>query len=102
MRAIATDTARIGPGQRTIAVPTRRHPRVRILRLGSNSLKKLPTVRTAGPKVSAAATATSIPTAQGIPIVWKYGSRVKLRQYIAPAIVRPEPRTTCAVPWNMV
>jgi hypothetical protein len=71
MSAIATDTARIGPGQRTIAVPTRRHPRVRIFRLGSNRPKRLPTVDTAGPRVSAAMTATSIPTAQGTPSVWK-------------------------------
>ncbi len=35
-------------------------------------------------------------------MVWKYGSRVKLRQNVAPAMVRPEPSTTCAVPWNIV
>ena len=43
----------MGTGQRTIAVPTRRHRRTLILRLGSNSLKRLPTARTAGTSVSA-------------------------------------------------
>ena len=48
--------------------------------------------------VSAAMTATSMPMASGMPRVWKYGSRVKCRQKVAPAMVRPEPRMTCAVP----
>ncbi len=43
-----------------------------------------------------------MPTAHGTPSVWKYGSRQKLRQYIAPAMVNPDPSTTCAVLWNMV
>ncbi len=30
------------------------------------------------------------------------GSLVKLRQNVAPAMVRPEPTTTWAVPWNIV
>ncbi|CNH12841.1 Uncharacterised protein [Mycobacterium tuberculosis] len=81
-----------------MAVPTRRHPRVRIFRFGSNRPNRLPTASTAGPSVSAAKTATSVPTEHGTPRLWKYGSRVKLRQYIAPAMVKPEPNTTCAVP----
>ncbi len=40
--------------------------------------------------------------AAGMPRLWKYGSRVKLRQKTAPATVRPEPRTMWAVPRNMV
>ena len=59
---------------------------------------RLPKANTAGPSVSAAITATSVPTAHGTPRLWKYGSRVKLRQYIAPAMVSPEPSTTWAVP----
>ena len=47
-------------------------------------------------------TATSMPTAQGTPSDWKYGNRQKLRQYIAPAIVSPDPSTTWAVLWNIV
>ena len=49
-----------------------------------------------------ASTTTTMPIASGTPRVWKYGSRVKLRQNVAPAMVRPEPSTTCAVPWNIV
>ena len=48
--------------------------------------------------VSAAMTATSMPIANGMPRVWKYGSRVKCRQKVAPAMVSPEPRMTWAVP----
>ena len=92
----------MGPGHRTTAVPIRRQPRVRILRLGSRPPRRLATVMTAGPRVSAAATMTTMPIAIGMPSVWKYGSRVKCRQNVAPAIVRPEPRMTCAVPWNIV
>ena len=92
----------MGSGQRTTAVPTRRQPRTLSNRLGSNTPKRLPTVNTAGPNVSATATATSIPTAHGMPMVWKYGIRAKLRQNVAPAIVKPEPRMTCAVPRYMV
>ena len=57
---------------------------------------------TAGPSVSAAKTQTTMPTANGTPSDWKYGRRVKLRQNVAPAMVRPEPNTTWAVPPNMV
>ncbi len=38
----------------------------------------------------------------GTPRLWKYGSRVKVRQSTAPAIVRPEPKMMCAVPWYIV
>ncbi|PQM45924.1 hypothetical protein C1Y40_03915 [Mycobacterium talmoniae] len=100
--AIANEAARTGAGQRTIMVATRRQPRVLILRLGSNRPNRPPTAIAAGPSVSATATPTKMPTAQGTPRVWKYGIRVKLRQYVAPAMVRPEPRITWAVPWNMV
>ena len=55
-------------------------------------------VRIAGAIVSAATTAISMPIASGMPRLWKYGSRVKCRQKVAPAMVRPEPRITCAVP----
>ncbi len=41
------------------------------------------------------------PTANGMPRLWKYGRLVKRRHSVAPAIVRPEPKITCAVPWNM-
>src|ERR1700739_3129154 len=37
---------------------------------GSNRPKRLPTVSTAGPRVSAAKTATSIPTPKGTPRAW--------------------------------
>ena len=84
----------MGAGQRTTAVPTRRHPRTDIVRLGSRRPKRLATVRTAGTSVSATATATSMPTAHGAPMVWKIGNRVKLRQYVAPAIVKPEAKIT--------
>jgi hypothetical protein len=52
----------------------------------------------AGPSVSAIATTITMPTASGKPIVWKYGSRVKCRHSVAPAMVRPEASTTWAVP----
>ncbi len=57
---------------------------------------------TAGTSVSATATATSMPTAQGTPMVWKYGIRQKLRQKVAPAIVRPDASTTWATPRYVV
>ena len=88
----------MGPGHRTTAVPIRRQPRVCIVRFGSNRPNRLQMVSTAGARVSAAATATSMPIASGMPSVWKYGSRVKCRQNVAPAMVRPEPRMTWAVP----
>ena len=43
-----------------------------------------------------------MPTAHGTPKVLKYGIRAKLRQNVAPAIVKPEPRMTWAVPRYMV
>jgi hypothetical protein len=92
----------MGAGQRTIAVPTRRHLRTPIVPLGSNTLKRLPTARNAGTNVSATETATSIPTAHGTPRVWNSGIRVKLRQKTAPAIVKPEAKTTGATPRYVV
>ena len=64
-------------------------PRLHLSRLGSNRPKWLATVSRAGAIVSAANTATSMPIASGMPRVWKYGRRVKCRQNVAPAIVRP-------------
>ena len=93
--------ARMGPGQRTTAVPTFRQPRMRMVRLGSSRPNRVATVITAGPRVSAANTTTIMPTASGIPSDRKYGSRVKCRQNVAPAIVKPDPRITWTVPWNM-
>ena len=90
--------AKIGAGQRTTAVPTRRQPRTLCSRLGSNRPNPLPTAMTAGIRVSATATATSMPIAQGAPTVWKTGNRAKLRQYVRPAMVRPDARTTWATP----
>ena len=89
---------RMGPGQRTMAVPTRRQPRTENLRFGSNRPNRLPAVSTAGTRVSATATATSTPTEQGMARVLKIGSRVKVRQNNAPAMVTPEARTTFATP----
>jgi hypothetical protein len=96
---VATST---GPGQRTTTVPMRRQPRVLILRLDSNNPNRLATVMMAGVRVSEAKITTSRPVEQGAPRVLKYGSRVKLRQYIAPDTVRPDARITWAVPPNMV
>ena len=92
---------RIGPGQRTTAAPTLRQNRTRMARLGSRPPILLTAVTTAGPSVSAAMTTTSMPIASGIPRDLNIGLRVKCRQNIAPAIVSPEPRITCAVPWNI-
>lgn len=39
-----------------------------------------------------------MPSAAGMPRLWKYGSRVKLRHATAPATVSPEPSTMWAVP----
>ena len=94
IRTATALTARIGAGQRTTAVPTRRHSRPGRAPLDSKRPNRLLTTRTAGPKLSAAATTTSMPIATGTPIVVNQGSRVKLRQNAAPAIVRPEPNTT--------
>ncbi len=76
----------------------RRQPRVRIARLGSKMPTIAPRVRIAGPRVSAANSATRMPNAAGMPRLWKYGKRVKLRQATAPATVSPEPNTICVVP----
>ncbi|CPX11571.1 Uncharacterised protein [Mycobacteroides abscessus] len=65
------DTTRIGPGQRTIAVPIRRQPRVRMARLGSIKPKRPAITSTAGARVRAAASVTSTPRAAGTPRVWK-------------------------------
>jgi hypothetical protein len=92
----------MGAGHRTIAVPIRRQRRLSVVRFGSHSPKRLATARTAGTSVIATATATSNPTAQGTPIDWKMGMRVKLRHSIAPAIVNPEPKTTGATLRNVV
>ena len=97
MRATAIEATRTGPGQRTMAVPMRRQPRVRMARLGSNSPIWLPIVMTAGVRVSDPIRVTSTPRPAGIPRLWKYGVRVKRRQNTAAATVRPEPMITCAV-----
>ncbi len=81
---------------------SRRQYRIRMARLGSSSPNRLATVMMAGPRVSATSTATTIPAASGTPSVWNQGSRVKVRQNVAPAIVMPEASTTWAVPRNMV
>ena len=57
--------ARIGLGQRTVAVPTLRHPRVFIMRLGSSRLRRLATTRIAGATVMAAATTMIRASAEG-------------------------------------
>ena len=96
------DRARRGEnGQRASARPPCRPaaiPRTLIFRLGSNSPNRLPTAITAGTSVSATATATIMPTAQGMPRVWKYGIRAKLRQNVAPAIVKPEAKDNVGDP----
>ena len=75
-RIVAT---RIGPGHRTTTTPIRRQPRELIARFGSNRPNRLPMTITAGPSVSAAMTATRMPTAHGTAIVWNHGSRVNLQ-----------------------
>ena len=97
MRATAIEATRTGPGQRTIAVPMRRQPRVRMARLGSNSPMWLPMTMTAGVRVSEATRVTRMPRPAGRPRLWKYGVRVKRRQNTAAATVRPDPMITCAV-----
>ncbi|SGO61970.1 Uncharacterised protein [Mycobacterium tuberculosis] len=57
----------MGPGQRTMAVPMRRHPLVLILRLGSKQPKRLPKMSTDGARLSAAANAIITPIEAGIP-----------------------------------
>ena len=90
--AMTSEAANIGPGQRTVAVPMRRHPRVLIIRLGSSRPNRVPTTTTAGAAVSAPATTTSSPKADGMPSALKYDRRAKWRQKVAPAIVSPEPK----------
>ena len=55
-------------------------------------------VNNAGAMVSAAATATSMPIANGMPSVWKYGSLVKCRQNVAPANAAPCQGEACRSP----
>ena len=64
-------TTRTAPGQRTMAVPIRRHPRSCSPRLGSNRPKRLPMISTAGARVSAATNATRMPIAAGMPRLLK-------------------------------
>ena len=71
MKDSASDATRMGPGQRTTMVPTRRQARIRMARLGSSRLNRLPTVTIAGPRVSATAIPASVPTPQGTPMLWK-------------------------------
>ena len=97
MSATAIDATRMGPGQRTMAVPMRRQPWVRIARLGSNSPMWLPMVMTAGVRVNEPMRVTNTPRPAGIPRLWKYGVRVKRRQKTAATTVRPEPTITWAV-----
>src|SRR3954466_3128666 len=98
MNRLATNT---GAGQRTTAVPTLRQNRLWGGRLDSYRPARLPRYNTAGPSVTAMATTTTMPIATGAPMVAKYGSRVKLRQYVAPAIVRPDPTMTGATDVNV-
>ena len=102
-RTTAALTARIGTGQRTTAVPTRRHRRPLLAAtLDSKRPNLLPKKTMAGPSVTPASTTTSMPIATGAPMVLNQGSRAKLRQYVAPAMVRPDPSTTGATPRNVV
>ena len=66
MRAMPIVTTRMGPGQRTMAVPMRRQPLVRIGRAGSNRPKWRPMLSTAGARVRAATNATRTPVAAGM------------------------------------
>ena len=63
--------ARIGTGHRTTLVPIRRYRCALAFRLGSKSPKRLPTVKRAGPSVSAAAMVNSMVMATAGPMVWK-------------------------------
>ncbi len=59
---------RTGPGQRTMTAPILRHPRVRMVRLGSRILRnRVATEMTAGPRVNATRTATAMPIDSGMP-----------------------------------
>jgi hypothetical protein len=69
------------------------------MRLGSSTRpNRVTTEMSAGPSVSAAATTIVMPIDSGMPMVWKYGNRVKCKHSVAPAMVRPDASTTCAVP----
>ena len=57
----------------------------------------LPMTMTAGVRVSEATRVTSTPIPAGMPRLWKYGVRVKRKQKIAAATVRPDPMITWAV-----
>ena len=63
--------ARIGTGHRTTLAPIRRYRCALTIRFGSKSPKRLPTVRMAGPSVSAAAMVNSMLIATAGPMVWK-------------------------------
>ena len=89
---MTSEAANTGPGQRTVAVPMRRQPWTLAARFGSSRPNRLATATTAGAAVSAPATTTSSPKADGMPSALKYDSRAKWRQKVAPAIVRPEPK----------
>ncbi len=64
---------KMGAGQRTTAVPTRRQNRLCGGRLDSYSPTRLPRNSTAGPSVTAIATTTIMPIATGAPMVLKVG-----------------------------
>jgi len=63
--------ARIGTGQRTTLAAIRRYRCPLITRFGSKSPKRLPTVKMAGPNVSAAEMVNSMAMATAGPMVWK-------------------------------
>ena len=63
--------ARIGTGQRTTLAAMRRYRWPLATRFGSKRPKRLPTVRIAGPSVSAAEMVNSMPIATAGPMVWK-------------------------------
>ncbi|SHU95657.1 Uncharacterised protein [Mycobacteroides abscessus subsp. abscessus] len=69
--AMADEAANTAPGQRTVAVPMRRHQRTFTGRLGSSKPKRPATTTTAGAAVSAPTTTTSSPSADGMPSALK-------------------------------
>ena len=66
-RISAPAVARIGPGQRATAAPTRRQRRAVLDGLGSSNPRRTARLISAGVSVSAATIVTRIPMAQGIP-----------------------------------
>ena len=62
---------RIGTGQRTTLAPIRRYTCALAACRGSNIPNRLPTVKIAGPRVSAAAMVNSMVSATAGPMVWK-------------------------------